>query len=328
MKKNFKIIFFNFLILFGLFFFIELCLIIFDKNHLKDDDELGWVLKDNLNFEKTEKDFYGNSYSVKFKTEEKGIISYGVKNSNQILVIGDSFSTDPYVSTNKMWYSVLTDKLKNKKNLDVNIKVIGAGGYGTLQQYLLLKRLKSELEPKFIIFQFCTNDFHNNFLGIEKLTGSINQYSRRPYLSGDRIVYSDEFISKLLRIKYVGQSRIINKILFILFQKNNNPTISEDLLESSKIITYNLLSKIKQIYPRKKYFMFNCNLDKVDFSHFENNLNFNILNSVKKDLILAKKKRTKIYYKDGGHYNELGNKIIGEAIFDDLISTNIFSFLE
>ena len=45
-----------------------------------------------------------------------------------------------------MWYSVLTDKIKSKKNLNVNIKVIGAGGYGTLQQYLLLKRFMSELD--------------------------------------------------------------------------------------------------------------------------------------------------------------------------------------
>lgn len=324
MKKIFKIILFNGLIILGLFFSVELYLNIFDKNHLKHDYELGWVLKDNLNLKKTEKDFYGNKYSVEFTTQKNGIISYGEENNTQILIIGDSFSADPYVSINKMWHGVLKDKLKKDLNLNVNIKVIGAGGYGTLQQYLLLKRFVSKLNPKLIIFQFCTNDFNNNYLDIEKLTGTINQYSRRPYLSDDKIIYSDGYISKFLRLKYIGQSRIINKIVFLLFQKKNKATISDELLENSKIVTYEILNKIRQIYPKKKYYMFNCNLDDIDQKSFTDILNFKILNSVKRDLLIAKQTEKEIYYKDGGHYNELGNKIIGDAIFNDLINANIF----
>ena len=70
--------------------------------------------------------------------------------------------------------------------------------------------------------------------------------------------------------------------------------------------------------------MFNCNLDDIDQKSFTNILNFKILNSVKRDLLIAKQTEKEIYYKDGGHYNELGNKIIGDAIFNDLINANIF----
>ena len=220
--KIYKIIFTNFLILLSIIFLIEFYLFFFKQNHLEQDSILGWKLKKNLRIEKLEKDFYGNEYRVNFLTNEHGIIStYNNKNNNknyEILIIGDSFSSDPYVSTDQMWFSQLGKNLKKKYNLDILTNVIGAGGYGSLQQYKLTKILKDKklINPNLIIFQFCSNDFNNNSIEIEKKIGNMNQYLRRPYLSKDnKIFYDESFLGKVMRTPILGSSRILNKIIFI-----------------------------------------------------------------------------------------------------------------
>ena len=55
-------------------------------------------------------------------------------------------------------------KLEYETNKKVYLEAIGAGGYGNLQQYLLAKNLKHKIDPDFILFQFCNNDFMDNTL--------------------------------------------------------------------------------------------------------------------------------------------------------------------
>ena len=45
--------------------------------------------------------------------------------------------------------------------------------------------------------------------------------------------------------------------------------------------------------------------------------NFNVIKEVDIYLEKAKKNNKKIYFKDGGHYNELGHKIISQAIISN-----------
>ena len=328
MKKIFKILFINILILLIIFLLIELFLHFTKENHLRFDRILGWSLKENLNITKTETDFYGEKYNVNFKTQKNGIITYGKNNINEILVIGDSFSTDPYVSTDKMWYSIFAEKLKKIKDIDIKVNVIGAGGYGTFQQYLLLKRLKSNFKPKLIIIQFCTNDFENNYLKSEKLTGSINQYSRRPYFQNAKIEYSQDNVSKLLRFKLIGQSRIINKILFIFSKNRRKLNISDNDYLYSRNVTINILKKIKEIYPNKNYLIFNCNIDNINLNLLSKKTKMIPVNSIYEALLKAQEKNEKIYYRDGGHYNEYGHRIIGNSLFEYFIQKNLINHLK
>lgn len=325
MSKLFKIFFYNSIFLILIILLIELFLSLFKENHLKYDEQLGWKLKENLNISRQEKDLYGNIYNVKFETNKNGIISIGSNNKEEILVIGDSFSTDPYVSTNKMWYSVFRDNLKRYNDLNLKINVIGAGGYGTFQQYLLLKKLKNQFNPKLVILQFCTNDLENNYYKIEKKIGSVNQYARRPYYEKEKIFYSNEIISKPLRLKYLGQSRVVNKIYFFIFKNKKREMILSQDKEYAKKITLELLLKIRNIFPSQDYFIFNCNIDELDLNYFSKNADFKIINTVKKELNLNKNE--KIYFRDSGHYNELGQKIIGKAVFDYFKSKELSNFL-
>tara|TARA_Y100000591_G_C21784961_1_gene673243 strand:- start:154 stop:1134 length:981 start_codon:yes stop_codon:yes gene_type:complete len=326
MIKFFKLFLYNSIFLILIILLIELFLYFFKENHLKYDQELGWKLKENLNISRQETDLYGNSYSVDFKTNNDGVINIGIKNTYEILVIGDSFSADPYVGTDKMWYSVFSENIKKSHNFNTNINVIGAGGYGTFQQYLLLKRLEKKFNPKLVILQFCSNDLENNYYKIEKKIGSINQYARRPYFENEKIYYSDELISRPLRLKYFGQSRVINKIYFLIFNNKKNKKITIEDKENSKKITLNLLKKIRKIYPNTDYYIFNCNNDNFNINFFAKNSDFELINTVRKELNL--KKNEEIYFKDNGHYNELGQEIIGMAVFDYFKTKKMSNFFQ
>lgn len=324
MKKFNRITLINFLIILTIFFIIEAYLFFFKPNHLQLDKKLGWKLKENLNIKKVEKDFYGKKYSVIFNTNDQGIISFynnpQKEKEKEILVIGDSFSNDPYVSIKKMWYSNLGRVIKSKFDINLKINVIGAGGYGSLQQYELIKihKDKKNINPEIIIFQFCSNDFENNLFELEKKNGSMNQYLRRPYLDeNNKIYYDNSFLAKIMRLPYLGESRILNKIIFIYSINKKKKKIDDKLLEKSFFITDKIIYKIVDLYPGIQKYIFNC----VPNSRIQQNLksikNFKILKEVDIYLENAKKKNEKIFFKDGGHYNELGHHIISKAIINN-----------
>jgi lysophospholipase L1-like esterase len=324
MIKFFRIFFINVIIFILIFFSIEIIILIFKPNHLILDDEVGWKLRPNYKVEKTEKDLYGQTYKVKFNVNNRGIINVGDENdkSISILVLGDSFSSDPYVSKERMWYGVLQDELKKKFKKNISINVIGAGGYGSLQQYLLMKKLN--LNNDLVILQFCSNDFDNNILEIEKKNGSINQYSRRPYLDSKNELYYDEsFSSKLLRSKFLGESRIINKILFWYGNNRNIIDINNQLRDDSYHVTKKILKKIRTFYPDKEYFIFNCEYSDNRWKKLAKETNFIPIIENSKNLRIAKEGNLKIYYADGGHYNELGHQIMGLSIANNKQLLNV-----
>lgn len=324
MKKFNKIILINFFIVLITFILIEVYLFIFKPNHLELDKNLGWKLKKNLNIKKEEKDFYGKKYSVNFNTNDHGIISFfnnsKKKYEKEILVIGDSFSNDPYVSIEKMWYSHLGKMIKNKFNTNLKINVIGAGGYGSLQQYELIKihKKNKNINPEIIIFQFCSNDFENNLFELEKINGSLNQYLRRPYLDeNNKIYYDNSILAKLMRIPFFGESRVLNKIIFLYSINKKKQPIDDKLLKKSFFITNKIIEKIIKMYPETQNYIFNCVPDNKTWMNLQVIKNFNVIKEVDIYLEKAKKNNKKIYFKDGGHYNELGHKIISQAIISN-----------
>jgi hypothetical protein len=315
MKKYSKIFIINIIILIVIFFLVEIIISVFKPNYLILDKELGWKMKPNYKKDKTEKDLYGQTYNVKFEVDNRGVVNVGDEKNKSlsILVLGDSFSLDPYVSKEKMWYGILQTELNKIFKENIAINVIGAGGYGSLQEYLLMKKLN--LKNDLLILQFCSNDFDNNILEIEKINGSINQYSRRPYLNSKNEIYYDQsFFSKLLRTEYLGESRILNKIFFWYGNNKKHNQISSELKDHSYYITWTILKKIRLLYPNKKFFIFNCEYSDKRWEKLAKETNFIPIVENSINLQKAKENNLKIYYSDGGHYNELGHEIMGLSI--------------
>ena len=323
-----KKIFYSLITIFIITFITEVTLNLLKPNYIKLDPILGWKLKNNFTHTYQQKNYYKEIYNVNFSTDYLGMRTYSTRNNSisnaNIFVFGDSFTTDPYASNDEMWYSHMARSIKKKFNNNINIYAVGAGGYGTLQSYLNLKILKEKFNFNKIdlfIYQFCNNDFHNNFLEIEKKLYNYNQYSRRPFLVNSKIVYDDAFLSKLLRLPIIGESRILNKIFFMISKIKNKGQISKDDLNKSFNITKQILYKIKNELNNTKVLMINCSLNnKWPYNQVKNLADLN--NFYYFDFPVEIIENKKNLFIDGSHLSNKGNQEFGEKIFEYFLSNS------
>lgn len=123
------------------------------------DKKLGWKIKANHQFQDSMKTLDGETYLINYKTSKFGFREYGkVKtDKKKILFVGDSFTQSAEVSNDKTFYRHLRD------SLDVEIFVFGVGMYGTYQEYLGVDQYIDSIQPDLIVWQFCDNDFIDNY---------------------------------------------------------------------------------------------------------------------------------------------------------------------
>ena len=324
--------------IFILFFFVELYLKKKKPTPYLYDSELGWTLKKNFKYIYKEKDLYNNEYSSFYSTNNSGarfFIQKGSSNkinqSVRILVVGDSFTMDPYVGNNDMWYSILATKINKNTKQNVEVLAFGGGGYGSLQQLLLLQRYKKDIDnfsPNIFILQFCSNDFANNSFNIEKASFALSQYMRRPYLINDEIYYYNGLFTYFFKKNILTrESRIFAKSIFLfefLMKKyfTSNSNITADKINEAKNITQNILTKIGNLYPNTESYIFSCsnNTSELnrDWKKLATQSNFIILEESSNFIDKASNLNTEIFYKDGGHLNILGNLLWGDLIYEDI----------
>ena len=326
-----------------IFIFIFLfCVEIYLKNKkptpYMHDSELGWTVKKEFKHTYNEKDLYNNQYSSFYSTNNSGARSFTQKSSSnkfnqsvRILVVGDSFTMDPYVGNNDMWYSILASKISKNTEQNVQVLAFGGGGYGSLQQLLLLQRYKEDIDnfsPNIFILQFCSNDFGNNSFDIEKASFALSQYMRRPYLINNKIYYYDGLFAYFFQKNILTRdSRVFAKSIFLyeFFMKKyftSNSNITDDKINEAKNITQNILTKINRLYPNTESYIFSCsnNTSELnrDWKKLAKESNFIILEESSNFIDKASNLNTKIFYKDGGHLNILGNLLWGELIYEDI----------
>jgi len=302
------------------------------------DSELGWTLKKEFKYTYKEKDLYDNQYSSFYSTNRFGARSYiqkahsnKINQSIKILVVGDSFTMDPYVGNNEMWYSILANKISKNTKQNVQVLAFGGGGYGSLQQLLLLQRYKKDIDnfsPNIFILQFCSNDFANNSFNIEKASFALSQYMRRPYLINNEIYYYNGLFTYFFQKNILTrESRIFAKSIFFfefLMKKYflSNSNITQDKMIEAKDITQNILTKIRNLYPNTESYIFSCSNNtselNSDWKKLAKQSNFIILEESSNFIDKASNLNTKIFYKDGGHLNLLGNLLWGDLIYEDI----------
>ena len=330
-----KIKFIYSLIFFILFLFlvmiVDICVNYIKPTIYTSDSELGWKIKKNFNHIFNEKDFYQKEYKSHYKSDKNGLRVFGNKKKDnyKILVVGDSFTMDEYVGNNEMWFSILSNKIKKLIDKDITVYAAGGGGYGTLQELIVLSKIRKDISPDLFILQFCVNDFSDNSLQIEKEVNSFSQYMRRPYYDyqENKIYYDDSLKSKIFRIDFINQSRVINKLLFI-FEKFYKINFSKELIDintsvkESEKITLILLKKISFLFKDTPKYLFNCSDDKTIFNKnwktIAKESNFKVLNKSSNIIAESIINKKKIFYIDGGHLNLLGNKILGNKIFNEI----------
>ncbi|MEO1711956.1 MAG: SGNH/GDSL hydrolase family protein, partial [Bacteroidota bacterium] len=185
--------------------------------HFKKADihrTLGWKSKANFVSEETRKDLGGTEYPILYQTTRDGFREFGDPNTSKtkVFFIGDSFTQAVEVDNKQTFYQHLKD------SLDLEVFAYGQAGYGNLQQSMILDQYLDEIQPDFIVWQLCDNDFIDNHYELEKVAG-YNVKLRRPYLRpngevdyltptsrGTQILNASRFLSLLAdRIKWVRQ---------------------------------------------------------------------------------------------------------------------------
>ena len=142
------------------------------------DEILGWKPKPLYTFNGKLNDFKNQEYSVSFQVDKNGFKVFNDTSSlkNKVLYIGDSYTSGIEVSNEKTFYSLLKD------SLDSEIFAFGQAGYGTLQEFMVMDKWLDRINPDLIVWQFCCNDFIDNYAPLEIECG-YKIGKRRPYLN-------------------------------------------------------------------------------------------------------------------------------------------------
>ena len=128
----------------------------------------GWSVPANKKVTSSVQDTKGNFRKVVNRYFDHGFKRWPKYNDGKprVLIIGDSFTQMVQVSNGEEWYAYLERAFP-----DIAFYVFGGGGYGTLQEYMVMDDYFDEIRPDAIIWQFCRNDFHNNYyeMAIKKI---------------------------------------------------------------------------------------------------------------------------------------------------------------
>jgi len=336
MTRFIKITFLFFIVLIIFIFSLEFFARFKKPSWHTRDLEIGWKLKQNFSHTYKNYDQDGNLYYSKFITNEDGLRIYGKKSSKiKILIIGDSFTADPYAGNDEMWFSHLSKKMREYTKKDVTVYAGGGGGYSTLQEFLFLNRINKKYEYDIFILQFCSNDFGSNLFEAETSGNNFNQFFKRPYFDKtEKIIFYNSFFANIFKTKLVGESRVFNKILFLISKyKKDKPinNIDRNLIEKKSInVTKNLLTKIRAIIKSDNAYMVNCENSSTGPNKYwkliANDSNFIPLDLPNISIDKALKKNEKIFFSDLGHFNNYGNEIFGKAVFKQLKNYQDFNF--
>ncbi len=156
------------------------------KNYLQPRDRnfsetLGWETAADLHAD-AEIPGYG---LIHYSTQAFGFRVFGdpTTTKKKILVLGDSYTQAYSVSDGQAYYDYL-----GQHNDQIEIFAYGAGGYGSLQEYLILDRYIDLVRPDLILWQFHWNDLINNSHALESASCWNNNHMTRPYYQHGEIV--------------------------------------------------------------------------------------------------------------------------------------------
>lgn len=304
------------------------------------DPVLGWRPAPHIDRTVTQRDQAGAEYIVSHTTDANGARHYSVDGkqpARSILAIGDSHSALPFANDQDMWYGVFARALAESSGSAVTVKVIGAGGYGTLQQLMSAQaEARSGTSPDILLHQFCANDFLNNDYDWERATFLFNQSGRRPYLAPDLVsVFYADGIWPAIQRSILGNLRLVDRV-DIAWQRLQDSTLyltppSEEQksawIDSSRRSTAVLLSRLRATFPAATALMINCTRT-TDNPTVHWGLNsewpslaaaagFHPLTAPNDAIKAAEEAGHIVRHADGQHYNLAGNRTIGQAAFTE-----------
>jgi hypothetical protein len=303
----------------------------------ENDNILGWKLKpdvkrtvENIRLDKSQ-------YSAEITTNVLGLRDDKRETSPALtmLVIGDSFTADPFSGNEDMWYVAGARELEKLSGIEANsIRTLGGGGggYGSYQELMVLQQIKQKVHPDIFVLQFCGNDFMNNHKKAEEDGIVRSQYMRRPYYNLDGTVsFVDSPYAWLWRKPPTGESKIFNKLDGVIqnmqymrykgYFRPDSPSLTNIYDAEMNEVTAVLLKKIRQELPDKLAFMVTCGAAREDknalWVRLGREAGFTVLTTPSNILETAKADK-KLFYQDGSHLAPEGNALFGKTFGEEL----------
>lgn len=328
-----KSIFFTTLVVFVFIIIVEVGLSLFlslSKENYRGvtgySKELGWETKSNISLAREVKD-YGY---VNFSTQHNGFRQFGDVHSTRkkLLVIGDSQTLSVKVSDGDTYQEYIA------KEGDFELFAYGGGGYGSLQEYMILDRYYDEIKPDIVLWQFCSNDLHNNLFELESSSWKRNNHMIRPYLVEGEIVYLYPHPSWVYRnifrhsklIKLIGVN--INAIFWHHGSEQEVLDKSNWMIQKSINVTSAIMSRVREKAKQSKVFAFSAcsrhypkiNMDNL-FSDIAETNKLIYIHGITAAINTAQGKGVRVNgLPEDAHWNAEGNKIAGKVILDFLMS--------
>ena len=190
----------------------------------------GWTIKSDRTLTRKIHDSPGNFRSAHSTFFENGFRRWGdlTKPAIKVLVLGDSYTEDIYVSNGEEWYAYLEKAFK-----DVELFVYGAGGYGSLQEFLVLDDFIDEIDPDVVVWQFCSNDYSNNLYAWDRSHYPNNNFGVRPYLENGQVIYRLPLPFPELR-KYSKFADLLLRLYDVKMKQWNDTIFSSTSLASAR----------------------------------------------------------------------------------------------
>ncbi|MBC8488078.1 MAG: SGNH/GDSL hydrolase family protein [Bacteroidetes bacterium] len=297
------------------------------KSTVVSDKKLGWTLDTEM-----KKSFFLNKcgeQTIISPYRHRLIVKFPkYKNKRTILFIGDSSTQVASVSTGRAYYDIFEELVKNS----FSVYAAGVGGYGNLQEYLMLNEIYDEIKPDIVLWQHDNNDISNNVYELDN-SSFYNNQRPRPYLNlnNDSIEMKDPGFP-LFDISH-GFRFLFYKIL-ILDRKYNLGILRylDSLIELDEETRtrkhkegLEVLSRVLKLsmrnYPHTKFIGFCLGSDDGFKNIFESNgaIYFNQFGS-------------KIYSIEGtnckpldSHLNHKGNRLAGELMYNFFKQNDLFN---
>jgi hypothetical protein len=267
-----------------------------------------------------------------YSTKKYGFRSFGEINTGKkkIFMIGDSFTQGSTVSDGNTYY----DSLK-KNNDNIEIFAYGCGGYGSLQEYMILDKYVDIINPDLILWQFSPNDFVNNDYELESLSFKNNNHMVRPYYRKGKIEWlypkqNHDWIYSIVQSSYLLRMLSIRLNIIKAEKKGSiedKLSPGDAMFEKASETTSEIMGLVKKRAGRIPIIAFSVGDPKwIGNSFFDicKKHGIHYISGIPEAIKRAKNNGIIV---DGtpydGHYNSVGHTIMGKLILDYMIGEKL-----